>query len=65
LLEEGYFGHLDGNPKSEEVVILILRLMFTLYEALLSLCLINMPPYFLKDLSLSIREEWMCSAAQF
>ena len=32
LHEEGHFGHVDGNPKSEEVVPLIFRLMFTLYE---------------------------------
>jgi hypothetical protein len=65
LLEEVYFGHVDGDPKSEEVVALIHRLMFTLYEAVLRFCLINMPPCFMKDLSLSVRDEWMCSAAQF
>ena len=65
LLEEGFFGHVEGNPKSEEAVTLILRLMFTLYEALLRLCRINMPSCFMTDLSLSICEEWMCSAAQF
>ena len=65
LLEEGYFGHVDGNPKREEVVTLILRLMFILYETLLMLCSTNIPLCFMKDLSLSIREEWMCGAAQF
>jgi hypothetical protein len=31
--------------------------MFTLCEALLKLCHINIPPYFMKDFSLSIPEE--------
>jgi hypothetical protein len=59
LLEKGCFG----NTKSEEVVTLILRLMFTLYEALLRLCYINKLPCFMKNLFLNIHEEWMYRAA--
>jgi hypothetical protein len=65
LFEEGSLGHVEGNPKIEEALTSVLRLMFFLYDTLLRLCRINMTPCFMKDLSLSIREEWMCNTAQF